>query len=299
MKLLSAAALLLMAVPFSALADDGYRMYPESVTGTVRVDVVTCIRAPCPPMVAVVDAAGVETAVIGTLRDDLAAFAGKTVTLNGVAGAAGFEPKAFAPGVTSTFLNAVVEDKSSCMGGNGPCITRVLLHAGNETFEVSDPAEASMLRAFDGASVIVRGKATAAGYRGSTPPTFDLKSPAVYVKGTLKKLPFGMNGQTHTLSFPNGDSVLVTSSSPWENRDGAPVWLRGTLGQEMISGLPMLRATWASGVVYDNTSDPLLPAPVDAVSGTNVTRDEATVCTNTVGYGDGGEPATSGGGATR
>ena len=37
-------------------------------------------------------------------------------------------------------------------------------------------------------------------------------------------------------------------------------------------------------------------SPIEALSSS---ADEATVCTNTVGYGDGGEPATSGGGATR
>lgn len=299
MKNLSAAALLMMAVPFSAFADDGYKVYPDSVTGKVKVDVVMCIRAPCPPMVSVVDAAGNETSVSGPVSDDLVVFAGKTVTLNGATGAAGFEAKAFAPGVSNTFIDAVVEDKSSCMGGNGPCLTRVLLHAGSETLEVKDPAEATMLRAFDGATVILRGKATPPGYRGSTPPKFDLSSQAVYVKGTLEKLAYGTNGQTHTLAFPNGDSLLVSSTQgPWADRDGAPVWLRGTLGQELISGLPMLRATWASGIVFDNTTDPGLPAPMDAMStGSNVGRDSATVCTSTMG--DGGEPVSVGGGVSR
>lgn len=221
MKIPAAAALLMMAVPFSAFADGGYRVYPASVTGKVNVQYVQCVRAPCPPIVTVVDAAGVETNVAGTLGEELVVFAGETVTLNGKTGADGFEAQAFAPGTRNDFINAVVEDKSSCMGGNGPCLTRVLLHTGSETLEVKDPAEATMLRAFDGARVILRGTATAGGYRGSSPPTFDLSSQHVYVKGS--------------------------------------------------SRLP----------------------DVDVSQGSNVGRDEATVCTST--GGDAGEPASTGG----
>lgn len=296
-----AAGSMLLATPVSSAAED-YRIYSEVVSGKVEVAQPRCFRAPCPPLVWIVAADGTKTRIAGPLVDDLAAVEGRSFTVQGKPGNGedgAIEGQAFAPGPWRDFVTATVEDKSSCMGGNGPCITRVMLNTGFENIEVADPAEAERLRAFDGATLTVRGKVSPPGYRGSSPPTIDLSSEVVHVKGTVEKLPHGMNGQTHTITFGDDRSLLVTTTRDLSGVEGTPAWLRGRLVEELISGQPMLKATWASTTVYDNTTDPALaPSPVAAgPAGANVGRDANTVPVTSASSA--GSAAGAGGGQSR
>src|SRR4051812_43632936 len=118
----------------------GIRVFPSNVTGIVRVNQPMCLVAPCPAIVTIEsDGKNIPIPHGSKIADDLAAYAGKTVTVQGStvnhAGAgAEFEPKAFAPGKSADFLSGTLHTR--CMNGASTC--RAFIEVDGKQFMIKD-----------------------------------------------------------------------------------------------------------------------------------------------------------------
>src|SRR4051812_17875886 len=122
----------------------GIRVFPNNVTGIVRVNQPMCLVAPCPAIVTIeTDGKNIPIPHGSKIADDLAAFAGKTVTVQGgmvnhpQLGAPGhmdFDPKAFAPGKSADFLSGTLHTR--CMNGASTC--RAFIEVDGKQFMIKD-----------------------------------------------------------------------------------------------------------------------------------------------------------------
>lgn len=268
-RLLVAAAFVL--APTAAFAD--------VITGTVQVTQPMCFRAPCPKQVRLVGADGSSHAITGELRDDVVAFNGRTITVKANDENGLLDVQGFAPGKSANFVTGRVELVSPRCPANARCAPKVYLNEGGRKILVPAP-DSFKLHALAGALVTIRGNVVqtrcAPGVRcmGSEPTLHPTPDRNLMVRGRLEKLPHGMNGQTHTLTFENGQSLLV-SGREWADRDGATVWLNGKMDFERISGQPMLDSSFASQPVVGEPQI-CFPFGPNGADGSNVGRNNDT-----------------------
>lgn len=258
-------AVALFLAPSAALATPLVTM-----TGKVSVVQPACFRAPCPEQVRIVHEDGSSYEISGEMRADLEAYDGKTVTIksNDVDGT--LEVFGFAPGTSADFVTGRLSLESPNCPPNARCAPNAYITENGRKILVPAP-ESFELHSVDGALVTLRG------FLDSTGEELTLRrkpNTNVLVRGLLEKLPRGMNGQTHTLTFENGQSILV-SGRRWADRNGKTVWLNAKISFERISGQPMLVSNIASRPVVPEAPVEL-PFGAGAGEGTNVARDSQT-----------------------
>ena len=271
------AALTLLALPLSAFAtpsDEGPMIHPVApktqVTGKVSVAYPRCPG--CLPVVSIGEGAD-WTRVTGDLALDVAAFDGKVVTVKGEPGDSGaLKANGFAPGASSDFVTGTIELASPDCPPNARCAAKVYINTGDRKIVVKDGWQYG-LTGLEGAKVTLRGEVVHYRCLGCE-STLTLDDRNIWVRARIEKLPHGMNGQTHTGTLDNGESLLI-SGRKWEDRNFATVWMSGKMTFERISGIPMFKATSASKAV------PVLPAvnpfgPRPLGDGSNVARDAGT-----------------------
>ena len=98
-------ALLAFAAPAVAFATS---LIPHpvygSLTGTVKITPVVCVRAPCPPVVTVEGDNGISVKVTGELLRDVESLRGKEITVKGVIDGRGMNVTSVAPGRSHDFV---------------------------------------------------------------------------------------------------------------------------------------------------------------------------------------------------
>ncbi len=287
-------ALALVLAPAAAFAA------PTTVTGKVSVLQPRCFRAPCPKVVRIVDADGKSYGIAGDLKDDVKAFDGKTITVKAENDSGLLDVKGFLPGKNPDFITGRIETQVPRCAPNMRCAPKVYVNDGSRRVLVPSPDSWKYL-SLDGALVTIPGTvfqtrcAPNARCIGSEPTLRPTPDRNVIIRGRLEKLPHGMNGQTHTLTFENGESILV-SGKQWADRDGLTVWLSGKMGTERISGQPMLISKVASQPVAGEPVICFPFGPNGGADGSNVSRGADTDGAVAAGSGSGvGSETTSAG----
>lgn len=298
-------AALLVAAPLTALAQPAGipgELEHRTITGRIAVTQVMCIRAPCYPMVEIVDDAGNRTSIGGTLLRDVESLAGQgDVTVKGWSSGGSLDVNAVAPGRSKNFVTGVVKDLTFCASPEdaSTCSYAVELQPldGGAPVRITEPKTARGLSRMDGAIVSVKGSVT------NTPcppgqmciqlfqPTLWPHSQAnVWVKGNLSDAliatlwPAGVEPARYFARFPNGNEGFVYTTKNWSNRLGTDVWMAGRFDGDKFRATKAGRTVWTDEVVEPMPWDGPVP-----LAGSNVPRD---ACTDAVAAVQG--PATSG-----
>ena len=265
----------------------GVRIFSNNVTGIVRVNQPMCFVAPCPAFVTLeADGKTISIPRGSKIADDLAAYAGKTVTVQGdmvyhpQLGAPGhmdLDPKIFAPGKSADFLSGTLHTR--CMNGASTC--RAFIEVDGKQFTIKD--DFKKYAGLDGATVTIPGE-----LRSNCPANarciidyseFIPKGDNMMVRGNIGMLmtnvhnPMIPHPGNYLLTLDGGNTVIVDAGSHnWMDRNYQTVWLSGHMNAGGGDLAPYFTATKASKPVYDNSS----PVFASNGSGNNAGRNDST-----------------------
>jgi hypothetical protein len=293
-SLLTAAAVLVSATAMaeSTSTHTFAGTYSNSITGVVSVNQPMCLVAPCPAIVSIKSGDKVTTMPWGSpVADDLAAFAGKTVTVNGTMvnhpelGAPGkmqFDPQAFRPGKSSDFVTGVVS--ASCT--RDPAM---FCHASIEVNGRSYPIQGDYKNylPLNGATVTLPGSIAA--WSPACNPgelcsrmmmlKFIPTAGDIMVKGQLGVLyttlpvhPLIPRVGNYLLTFGAGNTMIVDSKKNNMDVNGDTVWISGHVNQGGGDLTSWFTATKVSAPVYNNQT----PVGGVANAGNNAGRNDST-----------------------
>lgn len=265
MKAILTAAALLLA-PALAHASTASHVPMETVTGRVHSQIVYCFRAPCPPILTLVDGDGNVMNVRGEMAKDLGAFDGAIVTVKGAMNRDGLEPVSFAPGRSSNFITGTVKDVTNCPM-NARCVPQVAVVMNGVEYKV-DSKLAHDLISITGATVTVRGTTEGTNFTQT-------HGTNVIVRGNLRALEHVLNGESHMMMFDDGNTMMIAGKPSWSDRNYANVWISGKFGVDPISNSSVFLGSKASRAIYIEPAIEPMPQGL-AVSGANVGRNGDT-----------------------
>lgn len=256
--------------------------YGDSVTGVVQVEQPMCMVAPCPAIVSIKSGDSVtKIAWNSKMGDDLAAFKGKTVTVNGAISKGAMNPAAFMPGTSKDFVTGKISTR--CMNGASTC--KAFITVDGKQYPIH--GDFKNYAGLDGVTVTVPGS-----IHGNCPigamcivnfVEFYPSSNDVMLKGNLGILytaanptrPIVPQAGNYLMTFEDGKTLVVDSKKNLMDRNGSDVWMLGHMNAGGGDLAPYFSATKVSAAVSDNHS----PLTVAADAGNNAGRDANTTPT--------------------
>ena len=277
-------ALLAFAAPAAAFATSPVPADTfGSLTGTVKITTVYCIRAPCPPMVSVEGANGVSVAITGALLRDVESLRGKEITVKGLVSGHTMNVTAVAPGRSHNFVTGTVRNTTVC-DRMIPATCRYsvdLEQLDGSVIKVTDEKMAKGLSTLDGALVSVKGNVT----NTPCPPgqmCIQLYQPTlwpdhranIWVRGNLSHAYHTMEvtyppteKAKYFLGFPNGGAAAVFTGKNYQNLVERDAWFSGSFdgdklrvtksGYAVVPDPAISIFPWSGGVVDGGSNVPL------------------------------------------
>ena len=272
-------ALLVFAAPAVAFATSPV---PDntfgSLTGTVKITPVVCVRTPCPPMVTVEGANGVSVRVTGELLRDVESLRGKEITVKGVVSGHTMNVSAVAPGRSQDFVTGIVHNTTVC-DRMVPANCRYsfdIEQIGGGIIKVTDEAFAKGLSQLDGALVSVKGNVTSGPCRAGQicialyqPTLWPDHRANIWVRARLSPAYHTMEAVYPPVEhakyfgeFANGNSSAIFTGKNYDKLIDRDVWFSGAFDGDKF------RVTKSgSPVVPDPIVEPIFPWSNGGVTG--------------------------------